>query len=139
MANFQHDWGEPADAARHASAYLFRKRLALAIARECQGVRSEVIVAVPAPETSRVADLAAASAFSFAIRRYSAGEQSFCKIKRERRAIVSQDASIKSLIITASAKPWRRLRPFMTDAFWHSLRLNTLRIASVSFYGVGSS
>ena len=105
-------------AVRHLSAYFFRKRLALAIARECQGVRSEVVVALPLPKTSRAADLAAASAFSFAIRRYSAGEQSFCKIKRERRAIVSQDATIKSLIITASGKPCRRLRPFMTDAFW---------------------
>jgi hypothetical protein len=105
-----------AAAARHVSACFFRKRLALAIARECQGVRSEVIVALPLPKTSRAADLAAASAFSFAIRRYSAGEQSFCKIKRERRAIVSQDATIKSLIITASDKPWWRLRPFMTDA-----------------------
>jgi hypothetical protein len=90
----------------------------LAIARECQGARSEVIVALPLPETSRAADLAAASAFSFAIRRYSAGEQSFCKIKMERRAIVSQDASVSSPIITASENFLRRLRPFMTDAFW---------------------
>jgi hypothetical protein len=108
------------EAAWHESAYFFRKRFALAIARECQGARSEVIVALPRPETSRAADLATASAFSFAIRRYSAGEQSLCKIKKDRRVIVSQDASIRSLIITASDNPWRclRLRPFMTEAFW---------------------
>jgi hypothetical protein len=106
------------EAARHLSAYFFRKRLALAIARECQGAKSEVIVARPPPETSRAADLAAASAFSFAIRRYSAGEQSFCKIKKDRRVIVSKDASIRSLIIPANDDLWRRLRRFMTDAFW---------------------
>ena len=106
------------EAARHVSAYFFRKRLALAIARECQGAKSEVIVARPPPETSRAADLAAASAFSFAIRRYSAGEQSFCKIKKDRRVIVSKDASIRSLIIPANDDLWRRLRRFMTDAFW---------------------
>jgi hypothetical protein len=108
------------EAAWHESAYFFRKRFALAIARECQGARSEVIVALPRPETSRAADLATASAFSFAIRRYSAGEQSLCKIKKDRREIVSQDASIRSLIITASDNPWRclRLRPFITEAFW---------------------
>jgi len=108
------------EAAWHESACFFRKRFALAIARECQGATSEVIVALPRPETSRAADLATASAFSFAIRRYSAGEQSLCKIKKDRRVIVSQDASIRSLIITASDNPWRclRLRPFMTEAFW---------------------
>jgi len=108
------------DEAWHESAYFFRKRFALAIARECQGARSEVIVALPRPETSRAADLVTASAFSFAIRRYSAGEQSLCKIKKDRRVIVSQDASIRSLIIIASDNPWRclRLRPFMTEAFW---------------------
>jgi hypothetical protein len=90
---------QPASVGCHA--HFFRKRLALATARECQGARSEAIVALPLPETSRIADLAAASAFSFAIRRYSAGEQSFCNIKMERRVIVSQDASIRSLIITA--------------------------------------
>ena len=108
------------EAAWHISAYFFRKRFELAIARECQGARSEVIVALPRPETSRAADVAAASAFSFAIRRYSAGEQSFCKIKNDRRVIVSQDANIRSLIITASDNPWRclrRLRPFMTETF----------------------
>jgi hypothetical protein len=106
------------EAARHVSAYFFRKRLALAIARECQDAKSEVIVARPPPETSRAADLAAASAFSFAIRRYSAGEQSFCKIKKDRRVIVSKDASIRSLIIPANDDLWRRLRRFMTNAFW---------------------
>ena len=106
------------EAARHVSAYFFRKRLALAIARECQGAKSEVIVARPPPETSRAADLAAASAFSFAIRRYSAGEQSFCKIKKDRRVIVSKDASIRSLIIPANDNLLRRLRRFMTNAFW---------------------
>ena len=70
------------EAARHVSAYFFRKRLALAIARECQDAKSEVIVARPPPETSRAADLAAASAFSFAIRRYSAGESHFARLKR---------------------------------------------------------
>jgi hypothetical protein len=92
-----------------ATLYFFRKRLALATARECQGASSEVFVALPPPETSRIADLAAASAFSFAIRPYSAGEQSFCNIKRERRAIVCQDASIRSFIITGSVNLWRRL------------------------------
>ena len=37
------------ETARHVSAYFFRKRFALAIARECQGARSEVIVALPLP------------------------------------------------------------------------------------------
>ena len=119
MANFGTAVVSRKEAAGHVSAYVFRKRFALAIARECQGARSEVIVALPL-QTSRAADIAAASAFSFAIRRYSAGEQSFCKIKNDRRVIVSKDASIRSLIITASDNPWRclrRLRPFMTEAF----------------------
>src|ERR1700726_1874226 len=106
------------EAARHVSAYFFRKRLASAIARECQDAKSEVIVARPPPETSRAADLAAAPAFSFSIRRCSAGEQSFCKIKKDRRVIVAKDASIRSLIIPANDDLWRRLRRSMTNAFW---------------------
>ena len=66
----------------------FRKRLTLAVARECQGTRSEVIAALPPPERSRTVDVAADSAFSVTIRPYSAGEQSFCMIRRERRVIV---------------------------------------------------
>ena len=119
MANFRTNGIIRQETARHViPPYFFRKRLALAIARECQGARSELIFALPRPETSRAADLAAASAFSFAIRRYSAGEQSFCRINRERRVILSQEASINSLNITASDNLWWRLRPFMTDAFW---------------------
>ena len=116
MANFRTNGIIRQETARHViPPYFFRKRLALAIA---QGARSELIFALPRPETSRAADLAAASAFSLAIRRYSAGEQSFCRINRERRVIVSQEASINSLNITASDNLWWRLRPFMTDAFW---------------------
>jgi hypothetical protein len=50
---------QPGSPSRTRSAwarYFFRKRLALAIALECQGARSEVAVALPLPERSRAAD-----------------------------------------------------------------------------------
>jgi hypothetical protein len=81
MANFRHDWGHLEGGGTARIRPLLRKCLALAIARECQGAKSEVIVARPPPETSRAADLAAASAFSFAIRRYSAASSHFVRLK----------------------------------------------------------
>jgi hypothetical protein len=44
-------------------------------------------------------------------------------MRRERRVIVSQDAIMRSLIITANDNPWRRLRVFMTEGIWESPRL----------------
>src|SRR5215831_64427 len=89
----------------------FRKRLALATARVRQGASTEAVDALPALNTSRDADVAAASAFSRTIRRYSSGEQAFWAIRRVRRAIVSQDTSISSVIITGSEEPLRAYGP----------------------------
>jgi hypothetical protein len=55
----------------------FRKRLALATARACHGETGEASDVLPALDTKRDADRAAASDFSLTIRRYSPGEQSF--------------------------------------------------------------
>ena len=83
---------------RAFKCYFFRKRLTLATARARYGKTRKASDALPAVDTKREADRAAASAFSLTIRRYSPGEQSFWIISRVRRAIVSQDAAIKSLI-----------------------------------------
>src|SRR5271166_6286883 len=76
-----------------------RRRLALATARACHGETGEASDALPALDTKRDADSAAASDFSLTIRRYSAGERSFWFISRVRRTIVSHDASISSVSI----------------------------------------
>jgi hypothetical protein len=93
-------------------SYFFRKRLAFATARARHGDIREANDALSAPNTKRDADRAAASAFSLTIRRYSAGEQSFRSISRVRRAIVSHDANISSVIIAADDL-LRRLRTFI--------------------------
>src|SRR5271165_369862 len=107
--------------------YFFRKRFALAIARVCQGASSAAKDTLPPLATSRDADLAAASAFSLTMRWYSAGEQSFCIIRRVRRVIVSQDASVKSVIIIASDNLLRYLRVLMAYALSGKHNGSTLR------------
>jgi hypothetical protein len=105
---------------RSLVVYFFRRRLALATARLCQGVRIEVMGARLPAEISFIPDAAAASTFSLTIRRYSAGEQLFCIIISVRRVIVSHDDSIKSAIIAGSGTPLRRLRVFMLRTTYSS-------------------
>jgi hypothetical protein len=94
-----------------------RRRLAFATARLRQGAKIEVIDALPPLERNFNPDVAAASAFSSTIRRYSAGEHLFCAISIVRRAIVSQDAIIRSVIMTGRDSLLRLLRGFMAKAF----------------------
>jgi hypothetical protein len=96
--------------------YFLRRRSALATAWLRQGDISEVIDALPPLEMNFNPDAAAASAFSATIRRYSNGEHVFCAISSVRRAIVSQDATIRSAIMPGSDKFLRHLRVFMTNA-----------------------
>ena len=85
-------------------------------ARLCQGPNTEAIDALP-PEISLSPDVAAARAFSRTMRWYSAGEHLFCATSSVRRAIVSHDAIIRSVIIIASDTVLWRLRAVMTTAF----------------------
>ena len=103
------------DRLRAGVTYFFRRRLALATARLCQGASTEAMDAPPL-EISLSPDVAAAKAFSRTIRWYSAGEHLFCATSRVRRAIVSHDAIIRSVIIIGSDTVLRRLRVLMTNA-----------------------
>jgi hypothetical protein len=85
----------------------------LATARLRQGARTAVIEGRSQPKASRNPDVAAAAAFSRTTRRYSAGEHLFCAISHARRAMVSQDADIKLVIIAVNEVVVRRLRAFM--------------------------
>jgi hypothetical protein len=51
------------------------------------------------------------------MRWYSAGEHLFCIISSVRRAIVSQDAMIRSVIIKGGDTVLRRLRAVTTNPF----------------------
>jgi hypothetical protein len=82
----------------------------LATARLRQGARTEAIDALPLLEITLIPDVAAAAIFSRTMRRYSAGEHVFRAISNVRRAMVSQEASINSVIITGSDDVLRRLR-----------------------------
>ena len=86
-------------------------------ARLCQGPSTEAIDALPPLEISLSPDVAAARAFSRIMRWYSAGEHLFCATSSVRRAIVSHDAIIRSVIIIGSDTVLRRLRAVMTTAF----------------------
>ena len=94
---------------------LFRRRLALATARLCPGASTEAMDALPPLEISLSPDVAAARAFSRTMRWYSAGEHLFCATSSMRRAIVSHDAIIRSVIIIGSDTALRRLRALMTN------------------------
>jgi hypothetical protein len=61
----------------HDIIYFFRRRLALATARLCQGPSTEAIDALPPLEISLSPDVAAAMAFSRTMRWYSTGEHLF--------------------------------------------------------------
>lgn len=87
----------------------------MATARLRQGARTEAIDALPLLEITLIPDVAAAATFSRTMRRYSAGEHLFCAISNVRRAMVSQDASIKSVIIIGSDDVLRRLRVVMLN------------------------
>jgi hypothetical protein len=91
--------------------------LALETARLCQGPSTEAIDALPPLEISLSPDVAAAMAFSRTMRWYSAGDHLFCATSSVRRAIVSHDAIIRSVIIISSDIVLRRLRAVMTTAF----------------------
>ena len=97
-------------------SYFFRRRLALATARLYQGASTEAIDALPPLEISLSPDVAAARAFSRTMRWYSAGEHLFCATSSVRRAIVSHDAIIRSVIIIGSDAVLRRLQALMTNA-----------------------
>jgi hypothetical protein len=86
------------------------------MARRCHGAKIDAGVARPPPETSANPLAAAASAFSLIMRLYSASEHLFSAISSERRAIVSHDASISSVIIVGR-DTLRRPRAFITNAF----------------------
>ena len=93
---------------------LFRRRFALAIARLCQGVRSAAIDVGPPLDASLDLDSTAAAIFSRTMRRYSAGEHLFCAISNVRRASVSQDANISS-VINSGSDDLRRLLAFIPN------------------------
>lgn len=94
--------------------YFFRRRLALALARPSQGANSDVAGARPLLETRRKPDNAAASAFSWIIRRYSAAVHLPCAINKARCMTVSHDAIIRPVIMAGIDRLFRRRRDFMT-------------------------
>ena len=82
-----------------------RRRLAFAAARRCQGAST---ARMPRPDIAASVEDRNAAAFSMTMRLYSAGLQAFWAIIKVRRAIVSHDASIISVIIKGSARLRRR-------------------------------
>jgi hypothetical protein len=85
--------------------YFFRRRLALADAARCHGLRT---VAADAPRTIAKLEEIAASAFSCDIRAYSAAVQVPWAIIIDRRAIVSQEENISSAITRGGGVVLRR-------------------------------
>ncbi len=104
-------------------AHFLRRRLALALARLCHGAKTASALSLPREDTSADAEHCAARAFSSTIRRYSAAEQRPCAIIHVLRAIVSNEESVMSLIISgndsapAVVRLLGRLRAFML-AIW---------------------
>ena len=96
--------------------YFFLKRLAFAVARLCQGAMSVASDARPPLEIIFMLDSIAASAFSRTIRWYSAREHVSRAISSVRRAIVSQDASVRFVINKGRVVALRRLRAFMSTS-----------------------
>ena len=96
----QMTWGRRVGNAPTAQRFL-RRRLAFAAARRCQGAST---ARVPRPNITARVECCNAAAFSMTMRLYSAGLQVFCAIIKVRRAIVSHDASIISVIIKGSAR-----------------------------------
>jgi hypothetical protein len=94
--------------------YFFRRRLALATARRRHGANIEAGVASPLLDMSANPVAAAASVFSLSIRLYSTGEHLFCAISSARRATVSHDANISSVIIVGR-DVFCRLRAFIMN------------------------
>jgi len=78
---------------------------AFAVARSCQGA---IIARVPRPDIAASVEDRNAAAFSMTMRLYSAGLQVLWAIIKVRRAIVSHDASIISVIIKGRARLRRR-------------------------------
>jgi len=115
--------------------YFFRRRFALATARLRQGASIEAIDTLEPAEISLRPDVAAATAFSRTMRWYSAGEHLFCMTSSVRRAIVSQDAMIRSVIIIGSDTVLRRLRAVMDNPFPMTRRYNAFKV--LTFPGVG--
>jgi hypothetical protein len=97
--------------------YFFRSRFALAVARRSHGAISEVIDACPKLDISVSPVDIAAAFFSLTIRLYSAGEHLFPEIRSMRREMVSQDASVRLVIIEGSDTAFllRVFRVFMVD------------------------
>ena len=96
--------------------YFFLKRLAFAVARLCQGAMSVASDARPPLEIIFMLDSIAASAFSRTIRWYSAREHVSRAISSVRRAIVSQDASVRFVISKGRVVALRRLGAFMSTS-----------------------
>ena len=88
----------------------FRRRLALAMARRCHGAMTEAGVTLTPLDMSASPVAAAAAAFSLNIRLYSAGEHFLPAISSARRATVSQDANMSSVIIVGREVVCRHLR-----------------------------
>jgi hypothetical protein len=82
--------------------FFFRSRFALAVARLSHGAMSEDIDAWPKLDISLNPVDIAAAAFSLNMRWYSVGEHRFWEIRSMRRAIVSQDARVRSAIVEGS-------------------------------------
>jgi hypothetical protein len=65
------------------------------------------------------------------MRWYSAGEHLFCMTSSVRRAIVSQDAMIRSVIIIGSGTVLRRLRAVMDNPFPMTRTVQRFQISDV--------
>ena len=113
----------PREAIGGLQTHFLRRRLALALARLCHGAKTASALSLPREDTSADAEQCAARAFSSTIRRYSAAEQRPCAIIQVLRAIVSNEESVMSLIISgndiapAVVRLLGRLRAFML-AIW---------------------
>jgi hypothetical protein len=82
-----------------------RRRLAFAVARQCHGAST---ARVPRPDIAANVEDRNAAAFSMTMRLYSVGLQVHSAIIKVRRAIVSHDASIMSVIIKGRVRLRRR-------------------------------
>jgi hypothetical protein len=69
------------------------------------------------------------------MRWYSAGEHLFCMTSSVRRAIVSQDAMIRSVIIIGSGTVLRRLRAVMDNPFPMTRTVQRFQISDVPWVG----
>src|SRR5512134_3713124 len=100
IASLRRGLRTPREAIGGLQTHFLRRRLALALARLCHGAKTASALSLPREDTSADAEQCAARAFSSTIRRYSAAEQRPCAIIQVLRAIVSNEESVMSLIIS---------------------------------------